>query len=136
MLDSWNDDNAIAIFFGVATIATYDTEDPQFHRLRCLNSENDVWTYILLQIAAPHGEDQQGVFLLRRPSREPRMRKVKASGVWVALDPNDVHASSALARIEGFVRMAALQTGRRSTPARGGPVRAAARRTRRRPITR
>jgi len=80
--------------------------------------------------------DQQGVFLLRRPSREPRMRKVKASGVWVALDPNDVHASSALARIEGFVRMAALQTGRRSTPARGGPVRAAARRTRRRPITR
>lgn len=59
--------------------------------------------------------DQQGVFILRRPSREPRMRNVKASGVWVALDPNDVHASSALARIEGFVRMAALQTRRRST---------------------
>jgi hypothetical protein len=68
---------------------------------------------------------QEGVFLLRRPSREPRMRKVKASGVWVALDPNDVHASSALARIEGFVRMAALQTPR-----------AATRRTRRRPLTR
>ena len=59
--------------------------------------------------------DQQGVFILRRPAREPKMRKVKASGVWVALDPNDVHASSALARIEGFVRMAALQTRRRST---------------------
>ena len=54
--------------------------------------------------------DQQGVFILRRPSREPRMRKVKASGVWVALDPDDVHASSAQARIEGLVRMAALQT--------------------------
>ena len=60
--------------------------------------------------------DQQGVFILRRPSREPRMRKVKASGVWVALDPNDVHASSALARIEGLVRMAALQTPRRPEP--------------------
>jgi hypothetical protein len=59
--------------------------------------------------------DQQGVFVLRRPAREPKMRKVKASGVWVALDPNDVHASSALARIEGFVRMAALRTRRRPT---------------------
>lgn len=59
--------------------------------------------------------DQQGVFILRRPAREPKMRKVKASGVWLALDPNDVHASSALARIEGLVRMAALQTRRRST---------------------
>ena len=59
--------------------------------------------------------DQQGVFILRRPSREPSMRKVKASGVWVALDPNDVHALSALARIEGLVRMAALHARRRST---------------------
>jgi hypothetical protein len=59
--------------------------------------------------------DQEGVFILKRPSREPKMRKVKASGVWVALDPNDIHALSALARIEGFVRIGALQTRRRST---------------------
>jgi hypothetical protein len=56
--------------------------------------------------------DQQGVFLLRRPSREPRMRKVKASGAWVALDPNDVHAPSAFARIEALVRVADLRTSR------------------------
>jgi hypothetical protein len=52
--------------------------------------------------------EQQGVFILRRPSREPRMRKVRASGAWVALDPNDVHAPSSLSRIEAFVRLVEL----------------------------
>jgi hypothetical protein len=56
--------------------------------------------------------EQQGVFILRRPSGEPRMKRVKASGVWVALDPNDVHAASALPRIEALVRKAALQPSR------------------------
>ncbi|MEP7348108.1 MAG: hypothetical protein ABI877_22755 [Gemmatimonadaceae bacterium] len=56
--------------------------------------------------------EQQGVFILRRPSREPRMRKVKASGTWVALDPNDVHAPSSLARIEALARIPETRTGR------------------------
>jgi hypothetical protein len=56
--------------------------------------------------------EQQGVFILRRPSRDPRMRKVKASGSWVALDPNDVHAPSSLARIEAFIRVTELRTRR------------------------
>jgi hypothetical protein len=56
--------------------------------------------------------DQPGVFILRRPSREPRLSKVRISGAWVALDPNDVHAPSSLARIEAFVRIAQLRTGR------------------------
>jgi hypothetical protein len=56
--------------------------------------------------------DQPGVFILRRPSREPRLSKVRISGAWVALDPNDVHAPSSLARIEAFVRIAALQIRR------------------------
>jgi len=56
--------------------------------------------------------EQEGVFTLRRPSREPRMKRVKASGAWVALDPNDVHAASALPRIETLVRKAALQPSR------------------------
>ncbi len=56
--------------------------------------------------------EQEGVFILRRPSRDPRMSKVKVSGAWVALDANDVHAPSSLARIEAFVRMAGLRTRR------------------------
>ena len=56
--------------------------------------------------------EQQGVFILRRPSREPRMRKVKVSGAWVALDPNDVHAPSSFARIEVFARVAEVRTRR------------------------
>lgn len=56
--------------------------------------------------------EQQGVFILRRPSHEPRMRKMKVSGAWVALDPNDVHAPSSLARIEAFTRVAELRTRR------------------------
>jgi hypothetical protein len=57
--------------------------------------------------------DQQGVFILRRPTREPRMKRVKTTGVWVALDPNDVHAPSALSRIEALVHAA---TALRSSP--------------------
>jgi hypothetical protein len=56
--------------------------------------------------------DQEGVFILRRPSREPRLSKVKVSGAWVALDPNDVHAPSSLARIEALARVAELRTRR------------------------
>ena len=56
--------------------------------------------------------DQQGVWILRRPSREPRMRNVKVSGAWVALDPDDAHAQSSLPRIEVFARVAALRSRR------------------------
>jgi len=56
--------------------------------------------------------EQQGVFILRRPTREPRLSRMKISGAWVALDPNDVHAPSSLARIEAFVRVAELRTRR------------------------
>jgi hypothetical protein len=60
---------------------------------------------------------QQGVWILHRPSREPRMRKVKVSGAWVALDPDDVHTLSSLPRIEAFARVAHLR-GRRTARAR------------------
>lgn len=56
--------------------------------------------------------DQQGVWILRRPSREPRMRDVKVSGAWVALDPDDVHALSSLPRIEALARVADLRSRR------------------------
>jgi hypothetical protein len=59
--------------------------------------------------------EQQGVWLCRKPSSEPRMRKVKISGAWVALDPNDVHAPSSLGRIEALVRIAERQTPPRRT---------------------
>jgi hypothetical protein len=53
---------------------------------------------------------QEGIWLLRRPSQDPRMRSVKADGAWVGLDPEDAHASSGLARIEALARFAELRT--------------------------
>ena len=55
---------------------------------------------------------QDGVWLLRRPSKEPRMRAVKADGAWVALDPDDAHASSNLPRIEALARLAEVPSRR------------------------
>jgi len=60
---------------------------------------------------------QEGVWILRRPSAEPKMRNIRASGAWVALDPDDVHTLSNLPRLEAFARVVTLRT-RRTTRAR------------------
>jgi hypothetical protein len=52
---------------------------------------------------------EEGIWILRRPSREPRMRLVKADGAWTALDPNDAHALSSLPRIEALIRASDLK---------------------------
>lgn len=62
--------------------------------------------------------EQQGVWLCRRPAREAKMAKVSASGVWVALDPADVHTLSNLARIEALV----LAAGAGDTKGKGKPT--------------
>jgi hypothetical protein len=53
--------------------------------------------------------NQQSIWILRRASKESRMRTVKAEGTWVALEPEDVHALSGLARIEVLIRLGAIQ---------------------------
>lgn len=55
--------------------------------------------------------EQQGVWLCRRPAREAKMAKVSASGVWVALDPADIHTLSNLARIEALVQAGSAGAG-------------------------
>jgi hypothetical protein len=51
---------------------------------------------------------QEGVWLLRKPSREARLRKVKIVEAWVALDPNDAFGISSLPRIEALLHSAQL----------------------------
>jgi hypothetical protein len=57
---------------------------------------------------------QEAIWILRRPSAEPKMRSIRASGAWVALDPDDVHTLSNLPRLEAFARTVTLRTRRTS----------------------